>query len=91
LLCLGYPDENPPIRPRWPLEAVLHENAYKMPSKKLMKQYYDEANTRLVKMGYFKGKIKSWAEHWQAKFPSNEMKEWEETLRKDLRELGFLP
>jgi nitroreductase len=91
LLCLGYPDENPPIRPRWPLEAVLHENFYKMPSKELMKQYYDEANKRLVEMRYFRGNVQNWAEHWQRKFPLNEMKKWEENLRKDLRELGFCP
>lgn len=91
LLCLGYPDENPPLRPRWPLEAVLHVNTYKMPSNALMKQYYDEANRQLVEMQYFRGNVKSWAEHWQKKFPKEEMKNWEERLRRDLRELGFCP
>lgn len=29
LLCLGYPDEEPAIRSRLPLDAVLHRNAYR--------------------------------------------------------------
>ena len=91
LLCLGYSDEAPPIRPRWPLEAVLHENGYKMPSKGLMKKYYEDANRRLVEMNYFKKGIRNWAEHWQAKFQTEDMRKWEETLKKDLRELGFCP
>lgn len=27
-LCLGYPDQNPPKKPRLPLEVVLHQNTY---------------------------------------------------------------
>ena len=91
LLCLGYADEAPPIRPRWPLKAVFHENTYKMPSKGLMKKYYEEASRRLVEMNYFKKGIRNWAEHWQAKFPTEDMRKWEETLKKNLRELGFSP
>ncbi|MFQ6068328.1 MAG: nitroreductase family protein [Candidatus Bathyarchaeia archaeon] len=91
LICLGYPNENPPTRPRWPLEAVLHENEYKMPSKELMKKYYTEANQQLVEMRYFRRGVRNWAEHWQRKFPLSEMNKWEKQLREDLRELGFVP
>ncbi len=91
LICLGYPDETPPTRPRWPLEAVLHKNRYKMPSKELMENYYKEANRQLVAMKYFSKRIHSWAEHWQKKFPLTEMNNWEKRLEKDLRELGFIP
>jgi nitroreductase len=91
LVCLGYPDESPPLRPRWPLEAVLHENKYKMPSKALMLDYYKKANKQLADMDYFPKGVHSWAEHWQRKFPIKEMKEWEENLRRDLKALGFMP
>jgi len=91
LICLGYPDETPPTRPRWPLKAVLSENKYKMPSNELMKKYYMEANQQLVEMQYFSKGVRNWAEHWQRKFPLSEMNEWENKLRKDLRELGFIP
>ena len=91
LVCLGYQDESPPLRPRWPLEAVLHENNYKMPSKTLMMSYYEKANKQLVEMKYFPKGVHNWAEHWQRKFPQQEMKEWEENLRRDLKALGFMP
>jgi len=91
LLCIGYPNETPPRRPRWPLKAVLHENCYAMPSRKLMKQYYHKANKELVEMGYFSKGVRSWAEHWQRKFPATGVEKWETILKHDLRELGFLP
>ena len=90
LLCLGYPDESPPTRPRWPLKAVTHENSYQMPSEKLMKEYYENANKQLVKMQYFPKNVSSWTEHWQRKFKPEGMVEWEKKIRKDLQELGFL-
>jgi len=88
---LGYPAEKPPKRPRWPRKAVLHENCYIMPSKKLMKEYYEKANKELRKMNYFSKGINSWAEHWQKKFDPKNVEEWEKNMQKDLRELGFLP
>lgn len=91
LLCLGYPDEAPPLKPRWPLEAVLHENAYKLSSKEVMEKYYKEGNRELVDMKYFRKGIKDWAEHWQTKFKIEETTKQEKIFRKDLHELGFLP
>ncbi len=91
LLCLGYPDEEPPKRPRWPLKAVLHENCYAMPSQELMMQYYRKANEELVEMDYFRKDVRNWAEHWQRKFPVTGNRKWEATLRRDLIDLGFLP
>jgi len=91
LLCFGFPNEAPPKRPRWPLAAVLHEDTYRMPTRQEMKEYYEEANQKLLKMKYFDENIHSWAEHWQEKLQLEEMKKWEEKLCNDLRELGFLP
>lgn len=93
LLCIGYPDESPPLRPRWPIGAVLHENLYNMTSNQVMRKYYEEANETLIKMKYFKRfrkEISSWAEHWQSKFKELANK-WEESFKRDLRSLGFLP
>ena len=28
LLCIGERDEDPPLRPRWPIEMIVHENEY---------------------------------------------------------------
>lgn len=39
LLCIGYPNEAPPSRSRWPLDAVLHENEYVMPAEQLIREH----------------------------------------------------
>jgi nitroreductase len=91
ILCVGYPNEAPPKRPRWPLKAVLHENRYVMPSENVMKEYYRKANKELAEMNYFSKGVRNWAEHWQRKFDPAGVEEWEGILRKDLQEMGFLP
>lgn len=91
ILCVGYPNEAPPKRPRWPLKAVLHENCYVMPSENVMNEYYRKATKELVEMNYFSKGVRNWAEHWQRKFEPAGVEEWEEILRKDLQEMGFLP
>jgi len=91
LMCIGYADETPPKRPRWPLKAVFHENCYTMPSQRLMEQYYRKANKELVEMHYFRKGVGSWAEHWQRKFPVAGVEKWESVLKRDLTEFGFLP
>lgn len=52
---------------------------------------WHECSQKLLEMKYFDRNVHNWAEHWQMKFQPEEMKEWEEKLRNDLRELGFLP
>jgi len=91
LLCIGYPNETPPKRPRWPRTAVLHENCYAMTSQKLMKEYYQKANRELIEMNYFSKGVKSWAEHWQKKFDPKDVEKWEKSMKKDLSQMGFLP
>lgn len=48
-LCLGYPDQNPGVKPRFPIEAVLHQDQYRNAEQQqevlddydaLVKQYY---------------------------------------------------
>ncbi|MDP6458222.1 MAG: nitroreductase family protein [Candidatus Bathyarchaeota archaeon] len=36
LLCIGYPDEIPAERVRWPIEAILHENTYSFPTDEII-------------------------------------------------------
>ncbi len=40
LVCIGYPDEKPDLMPRLPLEAVVHRNTYKDPSRTDLEKYY---------------------------------------------------
>ena len=70
LLCIGYPNETPSLRPRWPLEAVLHENEYVMPTEQLMREYYEKTNKQLIETNSFaheKG-INSLVEQWKKKY-----------------------
>ena len=39
LLCLGYPDEEPQIRDRWPLKTILHYNKYSKESNQELLEY----------------------------------------------------
>ncbi len=42
-MCLGYPDQNPEIKPRLPVEAVLFENEYDASRQQALVQQFDEA------------------------------------------------
>jgi len=90
LLCIGYPSESPPKRPRWPLKAVMHENRYVMPDERMMRNYYIEANRTLLKMKYFRKGVHSWAEHWSRKFKKKDLTLWEKNIREELKKMGFL-
>ena len=39
-LTLGWPDENPPLQDRLPLEAFVHDEEYKLPSSADIDRYY---------------------------------------------------
>jgi len=91
LLCIGYPSESPPKRPRWPLKAVMHENRYIMPDERMMRSYYRWANRALLEMNYFKKGVHTWAEHWSRKFNKKDMAPYEKNLRESLKKMGFLP
>lgn len=92
LLCLGYPDITPPpLRPRWPLEAVLHTNQYVSVGEETVSKYYDSGNRALAEMKYFRKGVENWREHYGKKFRRDETSRWEKELRSALSELGFLP
>ncbi len=40
LVFIGYPDESPELRPRLPLEAVVHRNSYHVPTDDEVRAYY---------------------------------------------------
>lgn len=44
LIALGYPDEEPELRPRLPLEAVVHRNGYQVPSDEDIAAWYREGD-----------------------------------------------
>jgi FMN reductase (NADPH) len=44
LVTLGVPDEEPELRPRLPLEAVVHRNGYRIPSDEEIADWYREGD-----------------------------------------------
>ncbi len=44
LVTLGYPDEEPGLRPRLPLEAVVHRNGYRIPSDEEVAAWYRDGD-----------------------------------------------
>jgi len=91
LLCIGYPAEKPPLRPRWRTEIVFHVDRYRLPAKGTILRQYNKSNTSLVRMGYFSKGVETLAQHWQRKFSTKDMILRERKLRRELKRLGFLP
>ncbi|MBS7623409.1 nitroreductase family protein, partial [Candidatus Bathyarchaeota archaeon] len=91
LLCIGHPDEKPPLRPRLSTSIIHHRNRYRLPTRQVLLREYGKSNRSLVQMGYFAGGVKDLAEHWKRKFRSEEMASKEKRIRMELQRLGFLP
>jgi len=96
LLCVGYPDETPPVRPRWALSSMLLVDQYRDQSNIEMKRFLDHMIKELTRQGYYKNytRIKAsygYGDHIQRKtnLKSN-MKDDAETL-KALKTTGYLP
>jgi len=63
LIALGMPDEEPPLRPRLPLEAVVHRNGYQVPSDEDIAAWYHEGDAAW--MDRFENE---WSDEQRAKF-----------------------
>lgn len=50
-LCIGYPAEEPLLKPRLPQEIVLHENTYKQATTEQLSQYNDTMANYMEKRG----------------------------------------
>ncbi len=53
-LCIGLSAEKPPLRPRLPLEMILHHEEYREPSAEELRKYIEEASMKLAKENYLK-------------------------------------
>ena len=65
-LCIGYPDESPPLRPRLPLEIVVHRNKYKDTRTDDIDNYLRSADEAMKQEGYYQkysGRETSYTEH----------------------------
>ena len=65
-LCLGYPDESPALRPRWPLKILVHRNKYKETTREEIASYLRVADEAMGRERYYQkysGQETSYTEH----------------------------
>jgi FMN reductase (NADPH) len=74
-LCLGYPDESPPLRPRWPLEIAAHRNKYRETTTEEIDNYLRLADEAMKQEDYYRkysGQETSYTEHLKWKTQTSE-------------------
>jgi len=54
LLCIGYSNEQPPIRPRWSLKSILHVDKYRDMTEKDIESFLEQMDFLLDKEGYYR-------------------------------------
>jgi len=94
LLCIGYPDENPPIRPRLQVDTTLFVDAYRSLQEDQIEEDVNRMNKALLEEGYYVryGKRSSdftWINNVERKLA--EKKETEETFAEEMKKAGFYP
>ncbi|TDF94109.1 oxygen-insensitive NADPH nitroreductase [Paenibacillus piri] len=66
-MCLGYPDQQPGLRPRLPLAAVLHENTYDPERMTRPMEEYDRIIQQYITKRTGGKKTSTWSEDMTAK------------------------
>jgi nitroreductase len=94
LLCVGYPDEQPPTRPRVSLSTILHINGYRDPSDEEIKLFLKHMDDELGKEGYYQkysnqGPNFRYSNHIQRKTAIQPMQKADVEILSVLKETGF--
>ncbi len=95
LLCIGYPDEKPPLRPRFPLSLVLQMDGYIDPSKEEIESSLKRMNDLLDEEGYYrkyskKGPSYKYSDHIKRKKDPRSYEERDVRIEEVLKETGFM-
>lgn len=61
-LCLGYPDQNPELKPRLPRELIVHQNTYQPELDKQQLEQYDSEVRKYYRTRTGGNKETSWSE-----------------------------
>jgi len=96
LLCIGYPDEEPPTRPRLPLSAIMHVNNYQEPSNEEIELFLKRMDSELEKEGYYRKYAKRkpsyfYTDHIKRKTALALFKQEESKIVAMVKKTGFLP
>jgi hypothetical protein len=96
LLCVGYPDEKPPTRPRWPLSSVLHVDCYKDPSKQEIENFLERMDRELQREGYYqkygnRDPSYKYSNHIRLKTSIKRTREEDARITPIIKKMGFLP
>lgn len=86
-LLVGFPDEEPSIKPRFPLKAVHHKEKYNPDSKDMMDQY-DETMSQYMKERTQGASSSSWSER-TAVFYSEGFRPYGNNVKPALKRQGF--
>lgn len=92
-LCLGYPEESPPLRPRWPIEIVIHRNKYRETAMEEIDNYLTSADEAMKREEYYQkysGREISYTEHLKWKTQTTKwIEEHDRQARDFLIRMGF--
>jgi len=96
LLCVGYPDEQPPTRPRWALSSVLHRDNYNDPSEREMEAFLKHMDSELQEEGYYRkygvrGPKYRYSNHIRSKTALKPRKKDDAETILVVKKTGFLP
>lgn len=92
-VCLGYPEEAPPLRPRWPLETVVHRNKYREVTTEEADNYLGLADEAMKRERYYQkysGLETTYTEHLKWKTQATQwIREHDKSARDFLVRNGF--
>lgn len=96
LLCVGYPDEQPPIRPRLFPSSLLHIDYYQDLAETEMEAFLKQMDRGLKKERYYqkyfnRGLVYSYSEHIKRKTALKSIKKEDVETMLVLNKMGFLP
>lgn len=96
LLCVGYPDEEPPTRPRWFLSSVLHVDYYRDPTRHEIEAFLKHMDRELQREGYYqkygsRGRTYRYSNHIKRKTALKHVKKDDGEIIPVVKKMGFLP
>jgi len=96
LLCVGFPDEQPPTRPRLPLKSILHIDQYKDVAEREIESFLNHMDLALDKEEYYRKYSRKppsyrYRDHIKSKTALERRDKEEKEIIETTKEAGFLP